>query len=105
MTPDLESAKAMGAVQAPPMDRFATVSPVLAWLIVARAYAVGIVRARWLWALFIVCMLSSLATVLRSHHASIKHRETHRADVAAAMLQLMIALSVAALYPARPEQH
>lgn len=44
-------------------------NPALAWLIVARAYVVEVVRARWLWALFIVCMLSSLATVLRSHHA------------------------------------
>lgn len=33
--------------------------------------------------------------------ASIKHRETRRADVIAAMLQLMTALSVALLYPKR----
>ncbi len=41
----------------------------LAWLLVVRAYFVEIVRAKWLWALLVVCVLSSLATVLRSHHA------------------------------------
>lgn len=44
-------------------------TPGLAWLIVVRAYTVGIVRARWFWVVFLVCILSSLATILRSHHA------------------------------------
>lgn len=56
-------------------------NPSVAWLIVVRAYFVEIVRARWVWALFLVCILSSLATVLRSHHAYLEAADRYALEL------------------------
>lgn len=56
-------------------------NPFLVWLIVVRAYVVEIVRAVWLWALLAVCILSSLATVLRSHHAYLDAHDRYELEL------------------------
>lgn len=56
-------------------------NPSVAWLIVVRAYVVEIVRAGWVWALFLVCILSSLATVLRSHHAYLEAADRYALEL------------------------